>query len=96
MIGHSASYPGCSPDGLPRLFEFVRNPHDHRGVFHVEQIALVFGQCSTWNRPQMVWERNPPSTRRSMPVTNELAVELARKIAAPTNSSAFPKRPMGV
>src|SRR5438445_11758494 len=44
----------------------------------------------------MVWLRNPPSTRISLPVTNELAFGLARKRAAPINSRASPNRPIGV
>ena len=45
---------------------------------------------------QMVWQRKPPSTLMSAPVTKPLALPLARKIAAPTNSAASPKRPIGV
>src|ERR1017187_1692846 len=45
---------------------------------------------------QIVWLRNPPSTRMSAPVTKLLAFWLARKIAAPTSSCDSPKRFIGV
>jgi hypothetical protein len=45
---------------------------------------------------QIVCAKNPPSTRRSVPVTKLLARALARNTAAPTNSRALPIRFMGV
>lgn len=47
-------------------------------------------------RPQIVWDRNPPSTRMSMPVTKLAALGLARKTAAPISSWDSPKRAIGV
>lgn len=44
----------------------------------------------------MVCAKNPPSTTISVPVTKLLALRLARKTAAPVNSSAAPNRFIGV
>ena len=46
--------------------------------------------------PQIVWDRKPPSTRMSVPVTNELALLAARNTHAPMSSCDSPKRFIGV
>ncbi len=45
---------------------------------------------------QIVWLKNPPSTRKSIPVTKLAAAGLAKNTHAPTNSCASPKRFIGV
>lgn len=57
--------------------------------FHA-QAARKEEAASPGHPSQIVWLRNPPSTRRSIPVTKPDAQELARKIAAPMSSFSWP------
>src|SRR5258708_254552 len=72
-----------------------RQSLDHKDAAGTQDFRLT-KPCGPAGAAQMVWLRNPPSTRISVPVMKLLAWDAARKPAAPLNSCDSPNRFMGV